>query len=92
MAKHITQSVKDLIIKQMKEGAKVSELSDEHGVSANTIYGWTRASADNSGSSALEVSRLKREIHDLKLLVGALSLEKSRGEKNTAGPRSHARR
>ena len=92
MAKHITQTIKDAVLKEMKEGAKVSELTDKYGISTNTIYGWTRASADNSGSSSLEVSRLKREIHDLKLLVGALSLEKSRREKNTAGPRSHAKR
>lgn len=92
MAKHITAALKESILKEIKEGAKVAELSAKHGVSSNTIYGWTRASADNSGTSLLEMARLRRENHDLKLIVGALTLEKGRAEKNTGGPRRNAGR
>jgi len=92
MAKHITATLKESIIREMKEGAKVAELAARHGVSANTIYGWTKASADNSGTSLLEMARLRRENHDLKLIIGALTLEKGRAEKNTGGPRRNAGR
>jgi transposase-like protein len=92
MAKHITATLKETIPKEMKEGAKVAELSVRHGVSSNTTCGWTKASADNSGTSLLEVARLRRENHDLKLIIGALTLEKGRAEKNTGGPRRHAGR
>jgi transposase-like protein len=92
MAKHVDSVLKDQILKEMKEGAKVSELSSRHGVSPNAIYGWTKAEADNSGTSPLEVARLRRENHDLRLIVGALTLEKGRAEKNAGGPRRHAGR
>lgn len=90
MAKHISSTLKELIIKEMKEGAKVADLSKAHDVSVNTIYGWTKASADNAGTSLLEMARLRRENHDLKLIIGALALEKGRAEKNTGGPRRNA--
>lgn len=92
MAKHVDSVLKDQILKEMKEGAKVTELALRHGVSANAIYGWTKAEADNSGTSPLEVARLRRENHDLKLIIGALTLEKGRAEKNTGSPRRHAGR
>jgi len=92
MAKHINAALKESILKEMKEGAKVADLATRHGVSSNTIYGWTKASADNSGTSLLEMARLRRENHDLKLIIGALTLEKGRAEKNTGGPRRNAGR
>jgi len=92
MAKHTNPALRAKILEEMKEGAKVSELSARHGVSANAIYGWTKAEADNSGTSPLEVARLRRENHDLKLIIGALTLEKGRAEKNTRGKKRHAGR
>ena len=38
--------------------------------------------ADNTGTSSLEVAKLKKEIRDLKEIIGTFALEKKRGEKN----------
>ena len=92
MAKHLDSALRAKILGEIKEGAKVTEASAKYGVSANAIYGWTKAEADNSGTSPLEVARLRRENHDLKLIIGALTLEKGRAEKNKGGKNRHAGR
>lgn len=67
----------------MKNGSKVSELCLEHGVSSKTVYAWLRSQADNTGTSGLEVARLRRENQELKEIIGIFALEKKRAEKNT---------
>ena len=44
-----------------------------------------RVQADNAGTSSLEVAKLKKEIQDLKEIIGTFALEKKRGEKNQKG-------
>lgn len=85
MAKHIDPALKTQILSEIKNGTKVTEASAKHGISTHTIYAWTKASAENGGSSILELARLRRENDELKMLVGLLTLEKKRGEKNRKG-------
>jgi transposase-like protein len=85
MAKHIDAAVKQAALTDIKNGMKVSEASVKHGVTDNSIYAWLKAQADNTGTSSLEVAKLRRENQELKELVGLFALEKKRAEKNTKG-------
>jgi len=83
MARHIDSAAKQAALADIKNGMKVAEASKKHGVTDNTIYAWLKAQADNTGTSSLEVAKLRRENTELKELIGLLTLEKKRAEKNT---------
>lgn len=85
MAKHIDAALRQQVLVELKNGMKVSEAKSKYGVSENAIYGWLRHQADNTGTSALEVARLRRENAELKEIVGLFALEKKRAEKNQRG-------
>lgn len=85
MGKHIDQTTKDIIREEIKNGLKVPEAAAKHQVSTKAIYRWLREQADNTGTSSLEVARLRRENAELKEIIGAFALDKKRAEKNTRG-------
>lgn len=82
MANRINSAVKQELLTAIKNGLKVSEASVKYGITDNTIYSWLKQQTDNTGTSALELARLRKENQELKELVGLLTLEKKRGEKN----------
>ncbi len=82
MSKHIYQVIKDQVLMDIKNGAKVTDTAVKYGVSDKTIYKWLGSEADNTGTSHMEVARLMRENRDLKEIIGFLTLEKKRVEKN----------
>ena len=86
MQQSIEPSKKDLILNAVKNGTKVMEAAIQYGVSDKTIYTWLRTQADNTGTSNLEIARIKRENQELKELIGLLTLQKKRAEKNTSRP------
>lgn len=83
MTKAIPQSVKDQILLEIKNGTRVVEAAAKYSLSDKTIYGWMRQQADNTGTSSLEVARLRRENQELKEIIGIFALDKKRAEKNT---------
>jgi len=83
MARHIDSAAKQAALADIKNGMKVAEASKKHGVTDNTIYAWLKRQADNTGTSSLEVAKLRKENTELKELIGLLTLEKKRAEKNT---------
>ena len=83
MGKSISQSTKDEILQAIKNGLTVAEASNQYLVGTKAIYRWLRNQADNTGTSALELSKLRKENQELKEIVGNLTLEKRRGEKNS---------
>lgn len=85
MAKHTNVAVKQSALEDIKNGMKVSEAAAKHNVTDNTIYAWLKAQADNTGTSSLEVAKLRRENQELKELVGLFALDKKRAEKNAKG-------
>lgn len=85
MGKHVDASVKQTILEAIKNGMKVSEAAATYSTTDQTIYAWLKAQADNTGTSSLEVAKLRRENMELKELVGLFALEKKRAEKNTKG-------
>ena len=82
MAKHIDDLTKEAILSEIKNGTTVSEVCIKHSVGRNAVYRWLQAQADNTGTSSLEVAKLRRENHELKELIGAFALDKKRAEKN----------
>lgn len=82
MYKPIDGTTKAEILEEIKNGAKVMAVATKYAVKDKTIYHWLRAQADNTGTSSLEVAKLKKEIQDLKEIIGTFALEKRRGEKN----------
>lgn len=85
MTKHIKDSVKDQVLLEIKNGTKVMDAASKYSISDKTIYGWMKKQADNTGTSSLEVAKLRRENMELKELVGIFALDKKRAEKNTRG-------
>ena len=82
MGKYISQTQKDEILLAIKNGLNVSEAATQFTISTKAIYRWLRNQADNTGTSSLEIARLRRENQDLKEIIGALTLEQKRGKKN----------
>lgn len=77
----IAKEVREQILNRVKnEGISVTDAAKEHGVNATTIYEWLKEGAE-SGASALEVAKLRRENIELKLLVAELSLRVSEAQK-----------
>ena len=83
MGTHTKQAQRDAILTDIKNGMKVTEAAIKHGVSEKNIYYWLKCQADNTGTSALELAKLRKENTELKELIGLLTLEKKRAEKNT---------
>lgn len=82
MPRHTDQATKDTILSAIKDGMSVADASVKFNKSTKTIYAWLRGQVDNIGTSALEVARLRREVQELREIIGWLTLEKRRGEKN----------
>lgn len=85
MGKRFTQEQKDEVLSAIKDGLSVVQASEQFQVSTHTIYQWLKGQVDNTGTSSLELSRLRRENAELKEIIGALTLEKKRAKKNTLG-------
>lgn len=83
MYKRHDQSFKDEILAAIKNGTKVSEVCAQNNLSTKTVYAWLRAQSDNTGTSSLELAKLRRENQELKEIIGMFALEKKRAEKNT---------
>lgn len=82
----IDKETKASILEAVKNGTKVTEVAAQYHVSDKTIYSWLHAQADNSGTSNLEIARLRRENQELKEIIGMFTLQKKRAEKNTGRP------
>jgi transposase len=82
MGKHIDNQTQDQFITDVKNGMKVPDAAAKHGIHPTTAYGILRRQADNSGTSALEIAKLRRENQELKEIIGLFALEKKRAEKN----------
>lgn len=92
MGKHHDAAAKERVLLAIKNGESVASVSASCGVSTQTIYAWLRGQADNTGTSSLEIAKLRRENQELKELIGGFTLEKKRGEKNTSRAATHGSR
>jgi len=82
MFRVIPKTTKEEILARVKNGEKVMEPASQYGVSPKTIYGWLRNQVTPQ-ISLMEFNRLKRENDELKRIIGMITLELERGEKNS---------
>lgn len=85
MGKHVDNAKKIQVLADIKGGTPVTEAAAKHAVNPTTVYAWLRQQADNTGTSSLEVAKLRRENAELKEIIGWFTLEKKRAEKNRGG-------
>ena len=73
----IAKEIKDEIINKLKhEGASVSDLATQYGISNRTIYAWPGTKAKGV-VSVLEHNKLKKENEQLKHIIGDLTIKMS---------------
>lgn len=78
MGKHIDNSTHEQFIIDVKSGMKVNDAAVKHGIHIKTAYAILRRQADNTGTSVLEIAKLRRENQELKEIIGLFALEKKR--------------
>lgn len=83
MSKPHDPAIKQTVLEAIKNGRAVSEVCQENNVSSKTVYAWLRKQADNTGTSNLELAKLRRENQELKEIIGMFALDKKRAGKNT---------
>lgn len=73
----IAKEIKDEIINKLKhEGASVSDLATQYGISNRTIYAWL-GTKTKGVVSVLEHNKLKKENEQLKQIIGDLTIKMS---------------
>ena len=82
MGKHIDNETQTQFVSDVKGGMFVKDAAEKGGIHIKTAYAILRRQADNSGTSALEIAKLRRENQELKEIIGLFALEKKRAEKN----------
>jgi len=70
----IANEVKKEILEKIKAGEKVADVSLKYGVSTRTIYLWLRKGVEGD-ISATAYRRLRKENHELKVIIGALTIQ-----------------
>lgn len=81
MAKKINQEIKDKIADKIKsDGLSVAQAAKEFGINSNTVYGWL--GKGKIGSDTLELSKLRRENQQLKIIIAEVMLDSDKGKKN----------
>ncbi len=83
--KVIPKEIKEEILAKVRAGEKVLALSEQYGVSTNSVYTWLSKESGELAVSTLKYNKLKRENEELKRLIGELILDVSLGKKNRAG-------
>ncbi len=79
----VSADVKQQILNRIKnDGVPIAQLAEEHGLSANTIYGWLSKGLKGQ-PTWMEVTKLKRENQALKELLGKLLYERETAQKKS---------
>ena len=79
----ISKEVKDQILDRVKnQGVGVKQVAEEHGISDRTIYGWLTKGVSGQ-PTLLEYARLKKENQTLKEMLGEVTMELKRSQKNS---------
>ncbi len=77
----VSADVKKQILERVQQGGTpISQIAEEHGISANTIYGWLSKGA-TAPPSWLELAKLRKENQSLKELIGKLTYDMSVAQK-----------
>lgn len=82
MAKRYSKEVKDEVLRKIREGQRVVEVAKTFGINDMTIRTWLERDTESSAAETLEISRLRRENEALLRIIGQLTYQAERREKN----------
>lgn len=82
MGKRYAKEVKEEVLRKIREGQKVSEVSRVFGINDMTIRTWLERDTESPAAETLEISRLKRENESLLKIIGQLTYRAELREKN----------
>jgi len=78
----VSPDVREQILSRIKnDGVSVKQAADEHGITDRAVYNWLSKGINNQ-PSALDYAKLKRENQALKEMLGEVTLELKRAQKN----------
>ena len=81
--KFYPKELKEKVVNKIKsEGITAVEAAKRYGIDVNNIYRWVSAGVAGAKGNLFEINRLKRENRELKQIIGAMTFERERGEKN----------
>lgn len=78
----ISKEVKAEILVRVKSGEKVADISNQYGVSQQTIYAWLKQKVEGN-VSILEHNKIKKENEQLKQIIGVLTFELEKTKKKS---------
>lgn len=82
MAKRYSAEVREEVLKKIRGGQRVSEVSKAYGIHDVTIRTWLERDTTSTAAETLELSRLKRENENLLRIIGQLTYQADLREKN----------
>jgi len=82
MVKRYSTEIRSEVLTKIRQGKKVSEVAQEHGINGMTIRTWLERDTEVGASQSLELSRLKRENEALLRIIGQLTYETRTVKKN----------
>lgn len=78
----VSPDVREQIISRIKnEGVTVKQAAEDHGITEGAIYNWLNKGVGGI-PSALDYAKLKKENQTLKEMLGEVTLELKRAQKN----------
>lgn len=82
MSTSITPELRAEILASIKEGTSIADAAKANNITERTIKDWMKPKSPKSPSTPPEVARLRREVQQLKELLGSLLLERELSKKN----------
>jgi transposase-like protein len=79
----ISKEVKAEMLLRVKSGEKVADISNQYGVSQQTIYAWLKQKVEGN-VSVLEHNKIKKENEQLKQIIGVLTFELEKTKKKSS--------
>lgn len=81
-ARSFSKEFRDEVVDQVKSSGKsAGQVAQEYGINVKNIYNWLRSSTFKD-ANVLEINKLRREKQELLEIIGKLTVNLSRGEKN----------
>ena len=78
----ISPDLREQIINRIKnEGVSIKQAAEDHGITERCIYNWLNKGVGGIPSS-LDYAKLKKENQTLKEMLGEVTLELKRSQKN----------
>jgi len=84
MFKGISKEIKDEVLEKIRSGIPVAKISEQHGISAKTIYTWLKKGVTEP-VSIRELQKLRKENAAMREIIGMLTIEKEKIKKKAEG-------